>query len=287
MHIDGNTSACVISPDIKVIDTSLSPEQTLSILRQARQLPSVTVARLELLHRVIEDGFSPDAYSIPEIQEITGHSRRQSIEDKKWVAGSGLLPQVQSAAPCSVGFTEQEVLEEEKQTQHSAVQCTALKKLQEIGWGRLGEYLISRWEDHARAYIDRHGAERVIYAIEYAEKEGRRRGEAFGPGWITCCLRNPEFGPPEDWKPLLVDEEAEEIPDDSVYREVQYGLIDREIRPFEQLLGYLPDEADRMRREWAGQGWLAACPVWALEKYRDWLWWQVEAWVKGAVLQQG
>lgn len=318
-------AGAVASPDEEHhTDSSLSPEQILSLLRQARQLPGVTVARLELLHRVLEDGFSPDAYSIPEIMEITGHGRTQAVSDKHWIRTCGLVPicrprmslqvnvsplsedevpaalpavdsldsaeapevPVQPSEPCMCTSPVKDISLIEDQNLHGSLERTALRKLQDIGWGRLGEYLISRWDDHAHAYIDRHGAERVLYAIEYAEKEGCRRGEEFGPGWITGCLRNPEFNPPEGWEPTLVGEDIEKILADPAYREAQYEMIDRQIRPFERLLGYLPDEADRMRRKWAGHHWLEECPIWRLEAYRDWLWGQVESLVKVATLRR-
>ena len=275
MHIDDGVLTPAVSPDSAPTTSLFSPEEILSILRQARQLPGCTVARLEFLHRALEDNLPIDAYSIPEIMQITDHCRRQAFQDKEWAHTCGLFPSVHQTAPCSVSPFKEDFLEGKEQTEHGALERTALHKLKEIGWGRLGEHLISRWDDHAAAYIQRHGPERVLYAIEYAEKEGQRRDEEFGPGWITCCLRNPEFMPPDGWSPVPMTDNPEEIPEDPVYRRTQWDLIENQISPYERLLNYFPDEAERMRQEFAGHRWLSACPVYQLEAYRDFLWDQV------------
>ena len=248
-----------------------SPEEKLSTLDDALEVEGITLARFRFLRQALDDQLPPESYTLPEVMAITGHRKTQADEDKRWAKECGLFPSVRKIGVCmGEGSFKEDLGEEEVQNIYDPVERTALDQLRKIGWGRMNGYLVSNWQDNALAFLQRFGDERVLYAIEYAEKRKAKTGTSFGPGYITQCLRNEGFQPPDDWSPTL-DIEQETCVDEA-YVEQRDELICQEIEVYEGYCCLSVAQQEHFRSEWAGTTRLDEAPLYLLEEYRGYLW---------------
>ena len=302
--------AAVASPDVKKQSTPPTPDSLQEILWRAYELPSMTLARHRWIHHALTHGRSLASYSLPEVINITGQTKRHCRDHLRWAEEQGIDDQLLSLQEVSSPSEEStecgksispNMFMSSTQYQNIDINGSAegetdfpvLDILRRIGWGHVQGKPLARWSDLAGEFIEQHGADRILEAYTYAQKIEQEKGPGHiknWPAYLTGILRNPDFQLAEEpaaptVHSVLANGPPQELEGDPAYETRRQEIIHQEILPIEEVLIRDPVEREHLRSEWAGHRWLIKCAMFKLEEYRDFLWEKgrqtAVPWVKG------
>jgi hypothetical protein len=176
------------------------PDETLSILDEVMRLPGAQAHHYAVVRRMLIDGLPLKAYSLGQLQTLTGKSMTTCKGIRRWLTAQMTHGELrvfaesqnpdpgQDSDPWLVPSSETAVptvlLNHGAKSRPGSESCPAVQKLVEIGWGQRE----GRQVQDPEALVRTHGQEAVLTAVEQATHDEVRNPAAF----VSWCLRRQQ-----------------------------------------------------------------------------------------------